>query len=92
MRSDPVLVHQGVGADVASREVGHRIAARLVQEYDVFAVGDPLVPEPHPHPAPQRLGEQQSFRQRLRCEEMPDRPSGQWTLLPCQTHRCVLPS
>lgn len=48
---DAVCGNQDAGADVALREVGHWVAARLVQQDDVFAVGDPLVAEPHPHPA-----------------------------------------
>src|SRR5262245_38377712 len=87
---DSIFSNEGVGTDVASWEVGHRIAARFVQEHDVLAVGDPFFAEPDAHPAAQRLGEQQSFRQRLGCEEVPYRPGGEWTLLPCQTHRVVL--
>ena len=69
-----------------ARKVGHRVATRLVQQHDIFAVGDPLVAEPHPHPAPQRLGEQQPLGQRLWGQEVPDRPGGQRALLPCQSH------
>jgi hypothetical protein len=44
---------------VVSGEVSDGIASRLVQEYDVLAVGDPLSTESHAHAATQRLGEQQ---------------------------------
>ena len=74
MLGDSVLDDQELRPDIASRKVGDRIAARLVKQHDVFAVDDPLVAEPHPHPAPQRLSEQQPLRQWLRCEEVPDRP------------------
>ena len=49
---DAVFGNQDAGVDVALPEVGHWVAARLVQQHDVVAVGDPLVAEPHPHPAP----------------------------------------
>ena len=70
MLGDPIFGVEHAGLDVTVREVGDRVAARLVQQHDVFAVGDPLVGKLHPHPAPQRLGEQQPRRQRLRCEEV----------------------
>ena len=62
---DSLLHRRGSGQHVRMRKVGHRVAARLIQEQDAFAVGNPLVGEPNPHPAPQRLGEQQPWRQRL---------------------------
>jgi hypothetical protein len=86
----PVLSDQDPRFDIAEREVGNRIAARLVQQDDVFAVGDPPVSKTHPHAATQRLSEQQSRRQRLLDEEVPHRPGGQRALLPCQTHRRIL--
>src|SRR6201999_2131515 len=46
--------------------------------------------EPHPHPAPQRLGVQERLRQGLRREELPHRCRREWTLLPCPTHCRVL--
>jgi hypothetical protein len=36
----PAGVQHAVG-DVGEREVGHGVAAGLVQQYDVFAVGNP---------------------------------------------------
>ena len=47
--SHPVLGDQDARFDIAAWEVSHRIATRLVQQDDVFAVGDPLVGEAHAH-------------------------------------------
>ena len=90
MLGHPILGDQNPRFDVALREVGDRVAARLVQQDDVFAVGDPPVSETHPHAAAQRLGEQQPRWQWLFGEEVPHRPGSQRALLPCQTHRHVL--
>lgn len=76
MLGDPLLGDENAGLDVRMRKVGHWVAARLMQQHDVFAVGNPLLGEPHAHPAPQRLGEQQPLRQRLRCEEVTHRSRG----------------
>ena len=59
---------------VAAREVGDRVAAGLVQEHDVLAVGDPLAAEPYPHPPPRRLREQQALGQGIGNQEPADAP------------------
>ena len=68
--------------DGAEREVGHRVVARLVQQHDIFALGDPFPAEPDAHPPAQRLGEQQPLRERVWDEEVADRPRGERSLLP----------
>jgi hypothetical protein len=61
---------QRVSGDAVLREVSDRIAARLVEQDDVLAIGDPPSTEAHPHAPPQRLGVEQSIRQRM-CDEEP---------------------
>jgi hypothetical protein len=68
--------------DVAEREVGHRVATGLVQQHDVFAIGDPRVREPDPHAPAQRLGVEQSFGKRVRDQEPADRSRCERSLLP----------
>ena len=68
-----VLGRKYVGHDVPEREVRHRVPAGLVQQYDVLAVGDPVVAEPDPHPPPQRLGVQHPLGQLDRYQESSDR-------------------
>jgi hypothetical protein len=83
---DAVFGDQCAGEDAAAWEVGHRVAARFVQQHHIVAVGDPISAEAHPHPTPQRLGEQQVLRHRVRAEQLSGRPGSQWALLPCQSH------
>ncbi len=47
-----VVAHhlERAGREIGEGEVGHRIAAGLVEQHDVLAVGDPLPAEPHPQP------------------------------------------
>jgi len=68
--------------DIRDREVGHRVTARLVQQHDVFAVGDPCPTEPDPHATAQWLGEQQPFRETVGDQEPANRSFGKWSLLP----------
>ena len=88
----PVSGGEDVLRDVAFGEVGDGIAARLVQEDDVIALGDPGAAEPHPHPPAQRLGVQQPRRERLGDEEGADRSRGQRSLLPRESHLSRLSS
>lgn len=78
---------QGVGGYIAEREVGHRIAAGLVQQYDVLAVDDPGVTEPDAHATAQRLGEQHPVGQRIGDQEPADRRGRERSLLPGEAHR-----
>ena len=59
--------------DVGEREVGHRVAPGLVQQHDVFTVGDPGTAEPDPHATAQRFGEQQPVGERIGDQEPADR-------------------
>ena len=52
MLGDSLFGDEDAGLDVGMRKVGHRVAPGLVQQHDVFAVGDPLVGESHLHPSP----------------------------------------
>jgi hypothetical protein len=72
-----VLADQDTWPDVGDREERHRIAARLVQQDHVLAVGDPFVGEPDAQSAPERLGEQHSWRERLGGQEAADRRAAQ---------------
>jgi hypothetical protein len=72
--------------DVTEREVGHRVAARLVQQHHVLAVGDTVTALPDAHPPAQRFGKQQPLRQRLRDEKLADRSWCERSLLPRQPH------
>jgi hypothetical protein len=56
--------------DAVLREISNRVAARLVEQDDVLAIGDPRSTEAHSHAPPQRLGIEQSIRQRM-CDEEP---------------------
>src|SRR5436190_23154247 len=81
-----VGVFQGGWRDVGLREVGYRIAARLEEQDDVLAIGDPGSAETHAHAPAQRLGVQQSLGQRF-CHEKPaDCSRCERTLLPRQSH------
>jgi hypothetical protein len=51
----------------------------------VLAVGDPSAAKLNPHPAAQRLGEQQLLRKRIRDQEPADRRRGKRSLLPGKT-------
>ena len=46
-----VFCGQDAGADIGSREVCDRVAARLMQKHDVLAISDPHLPQSHPHPS-----------------------------------------
>src|SRR5271166_3911874 len=50
---------ESVWRNVGLREIGHRIMARLEEQKDVLAIGDPVSPETHAHPPTQRLNVQQ---------------------------------
>jgi hypothetical protein len=52
---------EGVREDVGSREVGDGVPPGLVQEHNVFAVGDPLAAKANPHTSAKRFGEQQAL-------------------------------
>src|SRR5262244_580999 len=52
---------QSVWRDVRSWKVGHRIAARLKEQEDVLAIGNPVPTETHAHSPTQRLNVQQPF-------------------------------
>src|ERR1700704_2196197 len=86
MLGDSLFCGEDAGLDVAARKVGDRIAARLVQQHHILTVGDVPVAEADPHPAAQRLREQNPLRHWLWCEEAACRSGGQWSLLPCQSH------
>jgi hypothetical protein len=72
--------------DGGEREIGDRVAARLMQQGDVLAVGDPLAAEPHAHPPAQRLGEQHPLGQRAGHQEPAGGSGGERSLLPGQSH------
>jgi hypothetical protein len=63
---------QHASHNAVQREVGNRVAARLVKQEDVLAVGDPGSAEAHSHAQPQRLGIEQPTRQRIWNEEPAD--------------------
>ena len=46
---------QCIGRDVGLRKVGNGIAARLEEQEDTLAIGDPASAEAHAHAAAQRL-------------------------------------
>jgi hypothetical protein len=75
--------------NVAQGKVGNGIAARLVEDYDVLAVGDPRVVEFDPHAPPQSLREEQPLWKRSGGKETADRMAGQRTLLPPKTHQTL---
>jgi hypothetical protein len=52
---------ESVCGDVGLWEIGHRIVARLEEQEDVLAIGDPVSAETHAHSPPQRLKVQQSL-------------------------------
>ena len=83
----PTLAGEDTRADVGGREICDRVAAGFVEEDDILAVGDPLAGELHAHPSAQRLGEEQSLRERLGGEEAPHRGAAQRALLPGKSHR-----
>jgi hypothetical protein len=72
--------------EVGPREVGHWVAARLVEQHDVLAVGDPAAAEVHAHAPAQRFGEQQAFGQWVGHQEAAGASRGQWPSLPGQSH------
>ena len=59
-RSGWWLVCSVLWRDVGLREIGHRIVARLEEQEDVLAIGDPVSAKTHAHPPTQRLNVQQS--------------------------------
>jgi hypothetical protein len=61
---------QRASGDAVLWEVSNRVAARLVEQDDVLAIGDPPSAEAHSHTPPQRLGVEYSIRQRM-CDEEP---------------------
>lgn len=91
MPGDLVTRDQGLRVHVRAGVVGDGVAARLVQEQHVLAVGDPGPVEPHAHTAAQPLGEQQALRQGFGGEEVSDRARREGPLLPGQSHGLFLP-
>jgi hypothetical protein len=83
----PVLADENAVPDVGDREERDRVAARLVEQEHVLAVGDPLVGQLDSEPSAKGLDEQQSFWERLRSEEAAHRRAAQWALLPGQSRR-----
>ena len=63
---------QDVSRNVRLREVGYRIAARLEEQQDVLAIGNPDSSEAHAHAPTQRLDIQQFLGQRFGHEEPAD--------------------
>jgi hypothetical protein len=92
MGGDGLKRLQHIGGDRGEREVGDRIAAGLVQEDHVLAVGDPFAAEPHPHPSSEGLGEQEALGQWVGNQEASDRRGTEGSLLPGQAHGFVLSS
>jgi hypothetical protein len=58
--------------NVGLREVGDRIEARLEEQEDILAIGDPDPPEAHAHAPAQTLDVQQSLGQRFGHKEPAD--------------------
>lgn len=83
---------QHLGVDVREWEVGDRVAAGLVQQDHVLAVGDPLTGELNAHPAAQAFGVQESFGEWFGGEEAADRAAAERALLPGQSHQKFLPN
>jgi hypothetical protein len=78
----PTLADEDTWSDVGEREIRDRVTARFVKKEHILAVGDPLAGELDSHPSAQRLGKQQSLRERLGGEEAAHRCSAQRALLP----------
>jgi hypothetical protein len=91
MLGDSLFCGQHAGPDTTPGKVGDRVAGGFMKQHHVLAVGDVLIAELDAHPAAQWLRVQDALRLRLRCEEVPDHCRRQWALLPCQSHRSVLP-
>jgi hypothetical protein len=49
---------ESIWRDVGFREIGHRMVARLEEQNDAFAIGDPSATEAHAHSPTQRLNVQ----------------------------------
>ena len=82
----PVLADEDAGSDVGEREERDRVAAGLVEQKHILAVGDPLAGQLDAQPPTKGLGEQQSLRERLGSEEAAHRRAAQRALLPGQSH------
>src|SRR5262249_12233200 len=68
-----VIAHfQHATGNAVLREVGDRVAAGLVQQNHVLAIGNPGPAEAHAHAPPQGLGVAQSIWQRIWNEEAAD--------------------
>src|SRR5262249_9107499 len=77
-------------SDVGFREVGDGVTTRLEEGDGGLAVGDPGSAGPHPPAPAQPLGIEEPLRQRIGHQESTDCPRREWTLLPRQSHACLL--
>jgi hypothetical protein len=63
---------QDIRSNVGFRKVGDRIAARLKQQKNILAFGDPTFSEAHPHAPAQSLDVQKLLGQRFGYDELAD--------------------